>query len=199
MGFWDDRFAEQEYKYGTEPNTFLQQQALQLTPKSRVLVPGDGEGRNGVWLAQQGHHVTSVDSSAVGLQKAQALAATRGVTLTTLRVDLVDWAPEPEHFDAVVLIFVHLPDNMRAAVHHRLAMGLRQDGLLIQEAFHPDQLQHQSGGPKDRSMLYDLALLDRDLSPLMTPVLRWHGQVQLAEGAGHQGVACVTRWVGKRN
>ncbi|MBP8287558.1 MAG: class I SAM-dependent methyltransferase, partial [Rhodoferax sp.] len=114
MNFWDQRFAEPGYKYGTEPNTFVQQEATRLSPGSRVLVPGDGEGRNGVWLAQQGHQVTSVDNSAVGLQKAQALAAQRGVTLTTLLVDLADWSPEPGSFDAVVLVYTHLPVGIRA-------------------------------------------------------------------------------------
>lgn len=69
MNFWDQRFAEPGYKYGTEPNAFLREQATRFAPHSQILVPGDGEGRNGVWLAQQGHSVTSVDSSAVGLQR----------------------------------------------------------------------------------------------------------------------------------
>lgn len=197
MNFWDQRFAEPGYKYGTEPNTFVQQEATRLAPGSRVLVPGDGEGRNGVWLAQQGHPVTSVDNSAVGLQKAQALAAQRGVTLTTLWVDLADWSPEPNSFDAVVLVFTHLPPSIRAAAHQRLALGLRPGGVLLQEAFHPDQLNHHSGGPKDLSMLYTPAMLDEDFAGLLSPVLSWHGEVLLSEGPGHQGLACVTRWIGQ--
>lgn len=198
MNFWDQRFAEPGYKYGTEPNAFLVEQAHRLPPGSRVLVPGDGEGRNGVWLAQQGHQVTSVDSSAVGLQKAQALAAQRGVTLTTLLVDLAEWAPEPASFDAVVLVYTHLPAGIRAGAHRRLTMGLRRGGWLLQEAFHPDQLNHQSGGPKDISMLYTPAMLDEDFAGLLSPVLSWHGEVHLSEGPGHQGLACVTRWLGQR-
>jgi SAM-dependent methyltransferase len=87
MNFWDQRFAEPGYKYGTEPNAFLREQGARLHPASRVLVPGDGEGRNGVWLAEQGHTVFSVDNSEVGLQKARALAAARGVSLNTEWVD----------------------------------------------------------------------------------------------------------------
>lgn len=198
MNFWDQRFAEPGYKYGTEPNVFLQQEAARLTPGSRVLVPGDGEGRNGVWLAQQGHAVTSVDNSTVGLQKALALAAERGVSLATLLVDLADWAPEPGSFDAVVLVYTHLPANIRAAAHRRLALGLRRDGWLMQEAFHPAQLNHHSGGPKDITMLYTPALLDEDFAGLMKPCLSWQGEVSLSEGPGHQGLACVTRWIGQR-
>ena len=196
MSFWDQRFAEPGYKYGLEPNAFLQQHASRLAPRSRVLLPGDGEGRNGVWLAQQGHQVTSVDLSAVGLQKASALAAERGVSLTTLQVDLADWCPEPDSFDAIVLIFTHLPEHMRATAHHRLALGLRSGGLLLLEAFHTDQLQHSSGGPKDRSMLYTPDLLAADFAGQLMPELSWAGEVTLSEGPGHQGLACVTRWIG---
>lgn len=198
MNFWDQRFAEPGYKYGTEPNAFVCQEAARLLPNSRVLVPGDGEGRNGVWLAQQGHQVTSVDSSAVGLQKAQALAAQRGVTLTTRLVDLADWAPAPDSFDAVVLVFTHLPSSIRAGAHQRLAVGLRRGGWLMQEAFHPHQLSYHSGGPKELSMLYTPELLDHDFAGLLQPVVSWSGEVSLSEGPGHQGLACVTRWVGQR-
>ena len=66
------------------------------------------------------------------------------------------------------------------------------------EAFHPEQLAHASGGPKDASMLYTPEQLDADFFGLLEPVLVWHGETQLQEGPGHQGLAHVTRWVGKR-
>jgi len=197
MNFWDQRFAEPGYKYGTEPNAFLREQAIRLAPASRVLVPGDGEGRNGVWLAEQGHAVTSVDYSQVGLEKARALAATRGVSLATQCVDLADWAPEAASLDAVVLIYTHLPSAIRQQAHRRLARGLRMGGWLILEAFHPEQLLHASGGPKDADMLYTPEQLTADFDGLLKPVLVWHGETPLLEGSGHQGLAHVTRWVGQ--
>lgn len=196
MNFWDQRFAEPGFKYGTEPNVFLRDQAARLAPASRVLVPGDGEGRNGVWLAAQGHRVSSVDSSVVGLQKASALAHQHGLVLNTLVADLADWVPEPQSVDAVVLIYTHLPDSFRRLAHQRLAQALCPGGCLLLEAFHPAQLQHNSGGPKDADMLYTPELLDQDFAGLLTPVVRWHGEVNLSEGPGHQGVAHVTRWLG---
>lgn len=198
MNLWDQRFAEPGYKYGLEPNAFLREQATRLAPVSRVLVPGDGEGRNGVWLAEQGHSVMSVDYSTVGLQKAQALAASRGVALTTELVDLADWAPASSAFDGVVLVYTHLPSAIRQPAHRRLARGLRAGGWLLLEAFHPEQLAHSSGGPKDVDMLYAPALLDDDFAGLLRCELSWHGEVQLAEGPGHQGLAHVTRWLGQR-
>jgi SAM-dependent methyltransferase len=198
MNFWDQNFAAAGYKYGTQPNAFLVWQAQRIAPGSHVLVPGDGEGRNGVWLAQQGHRVTAMDGSAVGLQKAQTLAAERGVALDTVLGDLADWTPEPGRFDAVVLTFVHLPPAIRAAAHQRLAAGLRPGGLLLLEAFHPQQLQHTSGGPKDAAMLYTSALLRADFGDALTERLAWQGEVTLDEGPGHQGKAHVTRYVGQR-
>ena len=196
MNFWDQNFSVAGFKYGTAPNAFLVGQAHCLKRGSDVLVPGDGEGRNGVWLAQQGHRVTAMDGSAVGLQKAQALATERGVAIQTVLGDLADWAPAPASYDAVVLTFVHLPPAIRAGAHQRLVAGLRPGGLLILESFHPQQLQHRSGGPKDVSMLYTPALLRNDFAGL-DEVLSWHGEATLDEGPGHQGLAHVTRWIGQ--
>jgi SAM-dependent methyltransferase len=198
MNFWDQRFAEPGYKYGIEPNAFLVQQAARLAAPADVLVPGDGEGRNGVWLARQGHCVTAVDYSPVGLQKARELAATQGVTVTTVLADLGDWSPAPASFDAVVLVYTHLPGAIRRRAHQRLASGLRPGGWLFLEAFHPAQLAHSSGGPKDPDMLYTPALLDIDFHGLLAPALTWDGEITLSEGPGHQGLAHVTRWVGRR-
>lgn len=197
MTIWDQRFAEPGYKYGTEANAFLMEAAQRLAPASTVLVPGDGEGRNGVWLASQGHVVTSVDNSTVGLQKAQALATRQGVALATQLVDLAHWAPAPASVDAVVLIYVHLPGSFRAAAHRALAQGLKPGGWLVLEAFHPLQLQHRSGGPQDVDMLYTPEQLTADFAGLDT-VLAWQGETTLAEGPGHQGLAHVTRWLGQR-
>jgi SAM-dependent methyltransferase len=195
--FWDQNFAVEGYKYGTGPNAFLVWQAPRLPPESDVLVPGDGEGRNGVWLAQQGHRVTAMDGSAVGLQKAQALAAERGVRIETVLGDLADWAPAPASFDAVVLTFVHLPPAIRADAHRRMAAALRPGGLLLLEAFHPLQLQHGSGGPKDPAMLYSPELLRADFADTLEQLLAWQGKVNLDEGPGHQGTAHVIRWIGR--
>lgn len=198
MNFWDERFAEPGYKYGTEPNAFLREHSSAWPAGQRVLVPGDGEGRNGVWLAQQGHQVTAVDSSSVGLAKAQALARQRGVTLTTHQADLAHWVPEPASVDAVVLVFMHLPSPVRRLAHPQLAAALRPGGTLLLEAFHPAQLAHRSGGPKDEDMLVTPDLLAADFAGLLRATLSWHGEVTLDEGPGHQGLAHVTRWVGLR-
>lgn len=197
MNFWDQNFSVSGYKYGIAPNAFVVEQTHRLPPGSEVLVPGDGEGRNSVWLAQQGYRAIAMDSSAVGLQKAQMLAAERGVRLQTVLADLADWTPVPASVDAVVLTFVHLPAAMRAGAHQRLAQALKPGGWLLLEAFHPLQLGHTSGGPKAPAMLYTLETLRADFAGRLTEVLAWEGEVMLDEGPGHQGLAHVTRWVGQ--
>lgn len=196
MNFWDQTFDAPGYKYGTEPNAFLRAQAQRLHAGSTVLVPGDGEGRNGVWLARQGHAVLSVDSSAVGLRKAAELAAEHGVPLRTLQADLAAWTPAPASADAVVLTYVHLPAELRSAVHRNLALALRPGGWLLLEAFHPQQLQYQSGGPKDAALLYTLEQLRADFDGLLHEVLAQECTVELDEGPGHHGPAHVVRWLG---
>lgn len=209
--FWNERFAEPGYKYGTAPNAFLQAQwpALhtrlhQAHPHApvRALVPGDGEGRNGVWLAAQGAQVLAVDSADVGLKKAHTLAAQAGPEVATRYqtevADLADWAPTPGTWDAVVLIYTHLPSAIRQSAHRRLAAGLQPGGVLLLEAFHPQQLGRSSGGPKDVDMLYDLPTLRADFAELLTETLAWEGETALSEGPGHQGLGLVTRWVGVR-
>lgn len=206
MNFWDQQFSAPDFKYGTQANAFLREQAHRLPPHADVLLPGDGEGRNSVWLAQQGHRVTAMDSSAVGLQKAQALAARQGVTLQTLLADLEHWQPEPASVDALVLTYVHLPAFLRAKAHQSLLQALRPGGWLILEAFHPRQLGFTSGGPKQEAMLYTLEMVRADLADHLQPaspkalkeVLAWEGEVQLDEGSGHQGPAFVTRYIAQR-
>jgi 2-polyprenyl-3-methyl-5-hydroxy-6-metoxy-1,4-benzoquinol methylase len=195
--FWDHNFAVAGFKYGTSPNAFLVDQALRLPPACDVLVPGDGEGRNSVWLAQQGHRVTAMDASVVGLNKASALAQERGVAVQTVQGDLADWAPAPAAFDAVVLTYVHLPPSIREGAHRRLAAGLRPGGWLMLESFHPAQLAHSSGGPKDPAMLYTPAMLSGDFAGLLEEFMAWDGETLLSEGPGHQGLAHVTRWIGR--
>jgi len=196
--FWDQRFAEPGYKYGTAPNAFLRAESVRLSAAARVLVPGDGEGRNSVWLAQQGHTVLAMDSSSVGLDKARSLAAERGVALDTEQGDLAEWTPMLGAWDALVLIYVHLPSAFRAEAHRRLVRGLRPGGVVIIEAFHPAQLGRSSGGPKDLDMLYRLDDLRADMAGLCEEVFGQEGEVVLDEGPGHQGAGFVTRFVGSR-
>ncbi len=195
---WDERYATPDFLYGTNPNQYLRGQLYRLAAGSRVLVAADGEGRNGVWLAQQGHIVTSVDQSAVAQQKAIDLARDRAVSVEFVCSDLSRWSPpDASQYDAAIAIFAHFPAAIRPGIHATLTRALRAGGLLILEAFHVKQLGRQSGGPKDPDMLYEPAVLQSDFAALTTLELT-EGIVHLDEGAKHQGEGYVVRFVGRR-
>lgn len=190
--FWEQRYAEPGYAYGTQPNVYLTTHADLFQPGQRALVIGDGEGRNGVWLAEQGLQVLSVDYSATGLGKAEALARERHVSLRTECVDLTEWQWPQDEFDFVVIIYVHFPPDVRARLHRAALHALKPGGQLILEAFTFEQLQYQSGGPPVREMLYDARLLEEDFCDGEILELNECCDV-LNEGKYHVGDAAIVR------
>jgi len=195
--FWNRRYAEPGFAYGTEPNAFLVTQRAFLKPGMKALAVADGEGRNGVWLAQQGLDVMSVDASAVGLQKAQQLAADRGVSLRTEQVELTAWTWPVATFDIVAAIYIHFPPAVRAAMHRAMFNTLKPGGILILEAFTPDQLKYRSGGPPVAEMLYTRDMLRIDFAG--AEILQLDELVtDLAEGKYHRGPGAVVRLVLRR-
>lgn len=192
--FWDGKFSGDTYAYGTAPNAHLLEQADHLFLGAKVLVPGDGEGRNGVWLARQGMDVLSVDGSAVGLEKARRLAAASNVPLKTQQADLLAWDWPEATFDGVVSIFLHFSAADRPRMHAAMAAALRPGGILILEAFRPGQLQHSSGGPKDPDLLYRAEDLRADFAGLRIDLLE-EGDCVLDEGPLHQGPAATVRLI----
>jgi cyclopropane fatty-acyl-phospholipid synthase-like methyltransferase len=197
---WDERYKGAEYAFGTAPNAFLRAEAARLRPGLSALVPGDGEGRNGVWLAGEGLRVTSVEASGVGVAKARALAAERGVALEAIHADLEDWAWPTARFDVVASIFLHLPPAVRAALHRRMLEALVPGGLLILEAYTPRQLEHRKagaqGGPPPE-MLFTSGILAADFAEAEILALA-EVETTLAEGTRHNGPASVVRLVARR-
>jgi SAM-dependent methyltransferase len=193
---WNERYSEPGYAYGTEPNVFLAAAAAQI-PRGRVLSIGDGEGRNGVHLATLGHTVTSVDSSAVGLAKARALATARGVTIETVEADLAMFDIVPAAWEGIVSIFCHLPPALRRRVHAQAAQGLVPGGVLVLEAYTPAQLALGTGGPSQAEMMPTLAVLRDELAGLeFVHALELERDVQ--EGAFHHGRSAVVQVIARR-
>lgn len=194
---WDEKYRQADYLFGTRPNAFLAEQSYRLPPGARVLCAGDGEGRNGVWLAGQGHKVVSVDASARGLQKASKLALDKGVFLSTVCADLAGWDWPEAAYDAVVSIFLHLPSLERPRIHAGFRRALRPGGLVILEAFAPAQAGRPSGGPKDPDLLYDTTTLATDFEDMDALILE-EAETVLNEGPRHQGRATVVRLVARK-
>ena len=165
---FDDRYREPDYHYGTEPNAFLASQAPRLVAGMRALVPGDGEGRNGVWLAQQGLDVTTFDPSPFGVEKAQKLAASRGVSIEAHCCGVESWDWREARFDVVGLFFIHLPVQLRPAAHANTLKALKPGGIVILQTFLPQQIEMRkhgaAGGPKEFDRLFTCDMLRADFA-----------------------------------
>lgn len=193
---WDKRFGAAELPYGLEPNTFLVEEARRLS-SANILCIAEGYGRNAMWLAAQGHRVTAVEQSPVGIARAKALAAERGVHVEWVQGDLETFDLGESHRDAIVSIFVHLPPALRADVYARAVRALAPGGLMIVEAYCPAQLGFRTGGPKDVALLPTRELLERELAGLEFLVSR-EIRRDVNEGVLHHGAAAVVQMVGRK-
>jgi SAM-dependent methyltransferase len=195
--FWNERFGGDTYRYGIEPNAWLASQAIHLRPGMTALVPGDGEGRNGVWLARQGLDVTTVDVSSAGVAKARALADRFGVKINTELADLTAWNWPEKRYDLVASLYLHLASAERPTLHRRMVESLKPGGLLVIEAFTPGQLGRKSGGPQSLDLLFTAELLRTDFGSLAVLALE-ECETELREGTGHSGVGAVVRGLFRR-
>jgi len=177
-----------------KPNAYLEAQTKRLQPGARVLVPGDGYGRNGIWLAKQGFRVHTVDLSPVGVERARKAAQAAGVQMTIEQADLAAWQWPVREFDAAAAIFVHLPPAVRHLVYTSMLRALKSGGLAIVQAFTPAQLQFSSGGPKQVEMLCTTELLREDFAGAEIFELE-EKTVYLDEGHKHSGMGAVVQGV----
>lgn len=193
QAFWDSRYQSPDYAYGEAPNTFFARELAKLTP-ARLLLPAEGEGRNAVYAAKHGWDVTAFDYSAEGRQKALRLAEKAGVALRYQLLDIADYVPEPASFEAIGLCFTHFPPTLRGAFFTKVVEALTPGGVLLLEGFHIRQLAHESGGPKEVSMLFSIPQLAADFAALDIELLH-DTQVHLDEGPFHQGPAHVVQLI----
>jgi SAM-dependent methyltransferase len=194
---WDERYRAEEYFYGTEPNDFLKSQVDRLLPGASVLCLAEGEGRNAVFLAKQGFSVTAVDGSAQGFVKLQKLAAQAGVNVRTVVKDLAHFDMGQRQWDAIVSIWCHLPQPLRAEIHRRVVVALKPGGFFILEAYTPRQLQFKTGGPPNATMLMTRDLLRTELAGLEIQIAQ-EVQREIHEGKGHNGKSAVVQFVARK-
>ncbi len=188
---WEGRYGVTEYVFGTEPNYFLASCKALLPKSGKVLAVADGEGRNGVWLAQQGLDVLSLDFSPVGQGKAKKLAADRGAELAFEIGDVHTWAYPESAFDVVVEIFTQFSSPAeRASKWAGMRRALKPGGLLIVQGYSPKQLDYGTGGPKQIENLYTRDMLLAAFGDLKD-VKIVEEELEMHEGAGHGGMSAV--------
>lgn len=198
---WDDRYKNEAYAYGKAPNDFFKEWLQKFEPGS-ILMPADGEGRNGVFAARIGWEVISFDLSAAGKSKALQLAAAHQVALEYIVGDLEELKFEKESFDAIGLVYAHFAAGKKSLFHKQLSSYLKPGGVIILEAFskkHIDlkQLNPAVGGPNDIDMLLSKAEITADFENYDILTLE-EEEILLSEGQGHIGKGAVVRFAGRK-
>lgn len=195
--FWDQRYSEQNFAYGTTPNKFLEQELKNLKPGTALFL-AEGEGRNAVHTAKLGWQVDAVDFSSSAKIKALKLAEENSVSINYEVCDLNEYTFKETYYDLVVMIFVHLPLDLRKVVFNNSVQSLKENGKLIIEAFGKEQINYSSGGPSSVDLLYSENDI-LDLVKEMKTLLIESKVVELDEGEYHKGNADVIRYVGVKN
>ncbi len=195
---WNDRYDTPDYVFGTEPADFLRTHAAHLRPGLKGLAVADGEGRNSVFMAQQGVETLAMDMSANALRKARALAERRGVTVAHVEASVTTWPWAPAAYDLVVAVFIQFlsPDD-RAEVFAGMVKTLKPGGVLMLHGYRPEQLGYGTGGPGTEENLYTEALLRDSFAGLEILALDSYDK-EIDEGVGHSGMSALIDLVARK-
>jgi 2-polyprenyl-3-methyl-5-hydroxy-6-metoxy-1,4-benzoquinol methylase len=189
---WHERFGSEKYVYGEEPNQFIEAQAYRLEKEKKIAAFAEGEGRNAVYLARNGHKVTAYDYALNGLKKTEALAKRYDVKIRTEQKDLIHDSMPAEEFDGAIMVFGHFEKNDQKTVFDKLISAVKPGGIIMVEVYSEDQIRYGTGGPKTVDMLYN-----------PSDMLKWikgykvlhffYGEQERVEGELHTGVGHVVQ------
>ena len=194
--FWDIRYGDRDYAYGTEPNVYFKS-FIDTHSSGKILLPGEGEGRNAVYAAINGWDVYAADQSQAGMEKAKKLAELNDVTIDYQIQDLSVLKSDEDVYDAIALVFLHLPPQIRSTIHQKFIKLLKPGGLIMIEAFSKAQLGRETGGPPVLEMLYDKEMLQSDFRGLNILEL-YETLEEYNEGPYHQGEGAVIRMIARK-
>ena len=194
--FWNGKFSKADYFYGIKPNEFLASKIDLFNNHKKLLCLGEGEGRNAIFFAQNGFEVSAIDASDLGLEKLQNRAKEENLNIKTFCMDLNYWQSN-EKYDVIVASYLHMYKNERENLFEKIEDSLNTNGYFVGEFFSTKQLEFNSGGPKDLELLYTV----EDFSNYFNLCKKYITEkiVNLDEGIGHQGEACVIRVVIQKN
>lgn len=198
---WDERYAGEDYAYGTEPNAFIKEQLLHLKP-GKILFPAEGEGRNAVYAATQGWEVYAFDLSVEGRKKALKLATENGVPLQYDIATFETYTCTPHSMDAVALVYAHVPANVKDASYAKVIDWVKPGGTIIMEAFSKNHIGYKKadsriGGPDEPDMLFSEDEI-KAYFPSVDILLLEEREITLHEGSFHNGAGSVIRFVGRK-
>ncbi|RUT79213.1 class I SAM-dependent methyltransferase [Ancylomarina longa] len=194
---WDKRYSESKFIYGTEPNRFFKEE-INKHSVGKLLLPGEGEGRNAAYAAKTGWQVDAFDYSNQAVKNAQAFFQSQNVKVNMKQASILDPQEKPSNYDFVACLFLHLPSADRKMVHQYLMDSLSPGGIILLEMFSKKQLGRTSGGPQNTDMLYDLDEIKRDFEDFEILYLE-ENETHMNEGGLHQGVAMTIQFVGRKS
>lgn len=196
MNFWDEKYRQSEYVYGTQPNAFFREELIKIPP-GFLFLPAEGEGRNAKFALENSWMVDAIDSSKEAKNKAKKICEKQIENLNYEIHNLEDYPYSDSKYDALALIYVHLPSNNRRNIHKKIISSLKKGGILILEAFSKNQISYSSGGPRNMDMLYSLdeVILDFDSMEILKSSQEI---IFLEEGKHHLGEASVIRILAKK-
>ncbi len=193
--FWNQRYKDNEWVYGEGPNYFFKQ-FIDSHKQGTLLLPADGEGRNSIYAAAKGWQVDAFDYSEVARSRALFFAEQKHVNINYELKDIETFKANKK-YDAVALIYVHLPEKIRKQFHKEIYDSLKPGGFLVLEAFAKEQLEYESGGPQDEALLYDAPSICSDF-PFLHLISCEQTVAELNEGPFHKGKAALLRMIGQR-
>ena len=198
---WDDRYSNEEFAYGEEPNNYLKEQIQKLKPCA-ILFPAEGEGRNAIFVAKLGWNVSAFDIKKKKKNKALKLAEANNVSIDYQVGELKTLDFKEEQFDVIALIYAHFPAEIKSEIHKQLDQLLRKDGIIIFEAFSKKHLEYLAlndkvGGPKDIESLFSIEEIKSDF-PNYEIIELEEKEIELNEGLFHNGTGSVIRFIGRK-
>ena len=198
---WNERYSNEAYAYGQDPNDFLKQELKKISP-AKILFPAEGEGRNALFAASLGWEVSAFDIAQEGKNKAMKLAQERGLKIDYQVGDLSELNYEPAQFDAIALIYAHFPAAIKSDLNIALSKLLKPGGVIVFEAFSKSHIEYNSknekvGGPKELDMLFSIDEIQNDFSNYEV-ILLDEKEIELQEGLFHNGTGSVIRFVGRK-
>jgi SAM-dependent methyltransferase len=193
---WNQRYSQEEYNYGKNPNAFLKEELLKLNP-GHILFLGEGEGRNAVYAATLGWKADAIDYSEEGKRKADNLAEEFAVKINYSVRDFVAFTPTENKYDVVGIFFIHIEEEPRRTLFKKVIEALKPSGKIIFECFEKDQINLSSGGPPKPELLYSLEDVVSEFIDLEFEKLSKE-KVFLSEGSGHFGEGVVIRFLGSK-
>ncbi len=195
--FWNSRYEKEQYVYGTSPNEFFKS-AIDTLPVGKLFVPGAGEGRDGVYAASLGWNVICLDLSEAGKEKAIQLAESKNVKVEYLIEDINNVAFADDTFDAIALVFFHLPKQQYLKFINQAHKWLKPGGTVIAQLFTENQLNYHSGGPKDADLLINPIEWQKNAETLFSFRHFEITEVNLDEGSYHVGTGHVMNFIGAK-